>query len=212
VLEYAYSYLHACTLVCAAALLRVAVAYTEGNQHNIHAACMLIAAAYAEVLLHAFMFHADCRAGHHHHVNHPSYSMTASIVPAQVVEEGYEFFAKRQLVTIFSAPNYCGEFENAGAMMSVDETLMCSFQVRGCGQQGGVPDAWYFFSKQLAGQPDERGRDVHVYVSNVCGAACDTSSSESAEKHAATPYPCMQGSTRGGWARGQYGRCWCYVT
>ena len=51
--------------------------------------------------------------------------------PCQVVEEGYEFFAKRQLVTIFSAPNYCGEFENAGAMMSVDETLMCSFQVRG---------------------------------------------------------------------------------
>lgn len=45
------------------------------------------------------------------------------------MEEGYEFFAKRQLVTIFSAPNYCGEFENAGAMMSVDETLMCSFQV-----------------------------------------------------------------------------------
>ena len=26
----------------------------------------------------------------------------------QVVEEGYEFFAKRQLVTVFSAPNYCG--------------------------------------------------------------------------------------------------------
>lgn len=51
---------------------------------------------------------------------------------AQVVEDGYEFFAKRQLVTLFSAPNYCGEFDNAGAMMSVDETLMCSFQVR-CG-------------------------------------------------------------------------------
>lgn len=48
----------------------------------------------------------------------------------QVVEDGYEFFAKRQLVTLFSAPNYCGEFDNAGAMMSVDETLMCSFQVR----------------------------------------------------------------------------------
>ncbi len=27
---------------------------------------------------------------------------------AQVVEDGYEFFAKRQLVTIFTAPNYCG--------------------------------------------------------------------------------------------------------
>lgn len=48
----------------------------------------------------------------------------------KVVEDGYEFFAKRQLVTLFSAPNYCGEFDNAGAMMSVDETLMCSFQVR----------------------------------------------------------------------------------
>ncbi|XP_024519298.1 serine/threonine-protein phosphatase PP1 isozyme 2 isoform X2 [Selaginella moellendorffii] len=47
----------------------------------------------------------------------------------QVVEDGYEFFAKRQLVTIFSAPNYCGEFDNAGAMMSVDDTLMCSFQI-----------------------------------------------------------------------------------
>ncbi|KAI0251215.1 serine/threonine protein phosphatase PP1 [Lactifluus subvellereus] len=47
----------------------------------------------------------------------------------QVVEDGYEFFSKRQLVTLFSAPNYCGEFDNAGAMMSVDETLLCSFQI-----------------------------------------------------------------------------------
>ncbi|KDQ58452.1 hypothetical protein JAAARDRAFT_193023 [Jaapia argillacea MUCL 33604] len=47
----------------------------------------------------------------------------------QVVEDGYEFFAKRLLVTLFSAPNYCGEFDNAGAMMSVDETLLCSFQI-----------------------------------------------------------------------------------
>ena len=38
----------------------------------------------------------------------------------QVVEDGYEFF---------SAPNYCGEFDNAGAVMSVDDTLMCSFQM-----------------------------------------------------------------------------------
>jgi len=47
----------------------------------------------------------------------------------QVVEDGYEFFAKRQLVTLFSAPNYCGEFDNSGAMMSVDDSLMCSFQI-----------------------------------------------------------------------------------
>lgn len=47
----------------------------------------------------------------------------------QVVEEGYEFFGDRQLVTVFSAPNYCGEFDNAGAMMVIDENLMCSFKI-----------------------------------------------------------------------------------
>ncbi|KAJ8627171.1 hypothetical protein MRB53_020478 [Persea americana] len=47
----------------------------------------------------------------------------------QVIEDGYEFFADRQLVTIFSAPNYCGEFNNAGALMNVDESLLCSFQI-----------------------------------------------------------------------------------
>ena len=47
----------------------------------------------------------------------------------QVVENGYEFFANRQLVTIFSAPNYCGEFDNAGAMMLIDKNLMCTFKV-----------------------------------------------------------------------------------
>lgn len=47
----------------------------------------------------------------------------------QVVEDGYQFFAKRQLITIFSAPNYCGEFDNSGAVMTVDPDLMCSFQI-----------------------------------------------------------------------------------
>jgi serine/threonine-protein phosphatase PP1 catalytic subunit len=45
----------------------------------------------------------------------------------QVVEDGYEFFAGRRLVTIFSAPNYCGEFDNCGSMMAVDEGLKCAF-------------------------------------------------------------------------------------
>ncbi|KAG5187395.1 serine/threonine-protein phosphatase PP1 [Tribonema minus] len=47
----------------------------------------------------------------------------------QVVEDGYEFFAKRKLVTIFSAPNYCGEFDNAGGVMIVSSDLLCSFQI-----------------------------------------------------------------------------------
>ncbi|XP_017078416.1 serine/threonine-protein phosphatase alpha-2 isoform [Drosophila eugracilis] len=61
--------------------------------------------------LHRFKFNLICR-GH------------------QVVEDGYEFFAKRQLITIFSAPNYCGKFDNAGAMLCIDENLLCTFRVQ----------------------------------------------------------------------------------
>ncbi|KAJ1665279.1 serine/threonine protein phosphatase Pzh1 [Coemansia sp. RSA 1813] len=46
-----------------------------------------------------------------------------------VVEDGYEFFHGRQLVTVFSAPNYCGEFDNSGAVMNVNEELLCSFEI-----------------------------------------------------------------------------------
>ncbi|KAJ3166051.1 serine/threonine protein phosphatase Pzh1 [Geranomyces variabilis] len=46
-----------------------------------------------------------------------------------VVEEGYEFFNNRTLVTVFSAPNYCGEFDNKGAVMYVNEDLLCSFEI-----------------------------------------------------------------------------------
>ena len=47
----------------------------------------------------------------------------------QVVEDGYEFFHERSLVTLFSAPNYCGQFDNAGALMMVKEDLTCSFVI-----------------------------------------------------------------------------------
>ncbi|KAG2215093.1 hypothetical protein INT46_002925 [Mucor plumbeus] len=46
-----------------------------------------------------------------------------------VVEDGYQFFNERTLVTVFSAPNYCGEFDNFGAIMSVSEELLCSFEL-----------------------------------------------------------------------------------
>ena len=42
------------------------------------------------------------------------------------MEDGYEFFAQRQLVTIFSAPNYCGEFDNSGAMMYLLRPILMS--------------------------------------------------------------------------------------
>lgn len=46
-----------------------------------------------------------------------------------VVEDGYQFFNERTLVTVFSAPNYCGEFDNFGAIMSINEELLCSFEL-----------------------------------------------------------------------------------
>ena len=47
----------------------------------------------------------------------------------QVVEDGYEFFANRQLVTVFSAPNYCDEFDNSASVLNIDSSLTCSFSI-----------------------------------------------------------------------------------
>lgn len=47
----------------------------------------------------------------------------------QVVEDGYEFFCNKKLVTVFSAPNYCDEFDNSAAIMSINENLVCSFKI-----------------------------------------------------------------------------------
>ena len=38
----------------------------------------------------------------------------------QDVEDGYEFLAKRLLITVFSAPDHYGEFDNAGVTMTTD--------------------------------------------------------------------------------------------
>lgn len=47
----------------------------------------------------------------------------------QAVMNGYEFpfYPSQNVVTLFSAPNYCYEFENKGAILNVDENLFCSF-------------------------------------------------------------------------------------
>ncbi|KAJ6011031.1 hypothetical protein N7451_002443 [Penicillium sp. IBT 35674x] len=45
-----------------------------------------------------------------------------------MVDDGYEFFQDQILVTLFSAPNYCGEFNNWGAIMTVSDVLTCSFK------------------------------------------------------------------------------------
>lgn len=72
----------------------------------------------------SFVFGADVVAGFLQ-----EHDLDLLVRAHQVVEDGYEFFAGRRLVTLFSAPNYCGEFDNAGGIISVDENLMCSFQI-----------------------------------------------------------------------------------
>jgi serine/threonine-protein phosphatase PP1 catalytic subunit len=57
----------------------------------------------------------------------------------QVVSDGYEFFADRRLVTIFSAPNYCNEFDNAGAILCIDKSLHCAFKVLCSSDKKKVP-------------------------------------------------------------------------
>ena len=47
----------------------------------------------------------------------------------KVLENGYEFLFDKQLVSIFSVPNYCGKFNNSGAIMVVDNELKCSFKL-----------------------------------------------------------------------------------
>ncbi|CAD6193497.1 unnamed protein product [Caenorhabditis auriculariae] len=47
----------------------------------------------------------------------------------QVVEDGYEFFDDRRLVTIFSAPNYCGKANNTACILIIDENLAISLQL-----------------------------------------------------------------------------------
>jgi serine/threonine-protein phosphatase PP1 catalytic subunit len=47
----------------------------------------------------------------------------------EVKQGGYEWFADWKLVTVFSAPNYTGQCDNAGAVMTVNHDLTCSFHI-----------------------------------------------------------------------------------
>jgi len=47
----------------------------------------------------------------------------------QVCEDGYQFFYKNIGLTIFSAVNYCGDYDNAGAVLMIDQDLLCSLKI-----------------------------------------------------------------------------------
>uniref|UniRef100_A0A915IXW3 Serine/threonine-protein phosphatase n=1 Tax=Romanomermis culicivorax TaxID=13658 RepID=A0A915IXW3_ROMCU len=46
----------------------------------------------------------------------------------QVFPQGYEFFANKKLVTVFSAPAYHEEFDNTAALLNVSTSLSCSLR------------------------------------------------------------------------------------
>ena len=46
----------------------------------------------------------------------------------QICEDGYKFFCNKSLLTIFSAQNYCGEYDNEGGILTVDEEMKCDIR------------------------------------------------------------------------------------
>ena len=52
------------------------------------------------------------------------------------MEHGWKFFGDKNLVTVFSARNYCNQFDNNAALMHVDENLMCSFKILKASMEG----------------------------------------------------------------------------
>ena len=45
----------------------------------------------------------------------------------QVVDNGFQFFNENKMVTVFSAPNYCGQLGNKASIMHIKKNLECSF-------------------------------------------------------------------------------------
>jgi len=89
----------------------------------------------------------------------------------QLVLPGYSWMHDDNVVTVFSAPNYCNRIGNQGAVMTIDDKLDFSFrQFHGC---GGLPDegvVWPMLEEllqdsgvwlaKLAGNDDSEGNKV----------------------------------------------------
>ncbi|KAL0234379.1 hypothetical protein PCE1_001415 [Barthelona sp. PCE] len=56
----------------------------------------------------------------------------------QLMMNGYQWTHDQQVVTVFSAPNYCYRVENKGAIMEVDESITPSFVVYDAAPRRGI--------------------------------------------------------------------------
>lgn len=120
----------------------------------------------------------------------------------QVVEDGYEFFANRRLVTLFTAPNYCGQFINAGAIMTVSASLQCSFKIlrdslamRPCPPAEMPPTRPTpgFFDDKMA--PAPAGDATRESDASKRATTSSPSAATAAPAAAATPSPSVSAST-----------------
>lgn len=57
------------------------------------------------------------------------FSLDCIVRAHQVMDNGYEIWGENKLVTIFTAPRYCGILNNAGAFMKVNNDLSCTFEI-----------------------------------------------------------------------------------
>ncbi|VDL96211.1 unnamed protein product [Schistocephalus solidus] len=75
----------------------------------------------------------------------------------QVVEDGYEFYHDRKLITVFSAPNYCNQFDNAGGVFVIRREDSTPSVLEG-GFQVIKPDKnrfWSVYGKDTSTDEDE---------------------------------------------------------
>jgi serine/threonine-protein phosphatase PP1 catalytic subunit len=71
----------------------------------------------------------------------------------QVVPSGFAFPFRPDttVLTLFSAPNYCGQYDNLGAIMNIDTDLRCSFEFL-APETGGPPQACQATTATLASE------------------------------------------------------------
>ncbi|RTG80517.1 uncharacterized protein DC041_0005954, partial [Schistosoma bovis] len=64
------------------------------------------------------------------------------------------------VVTVFSAANYCGEFDNAGAVMQINEDSVCSFVI--------LKVVTVFSAANYCGEFDNAGAVMQINEDSVC--------------------------------------------
>jgi hypothetical protein len=102
----------------------------------------------------------------------------------QVVEDGYELMFDRKVVTLFSAPNYCGEFDNAGAIMVVNKDLVVSFKVlRPASHKVKFPELFPDYIPEMASESSDSHQDLKECFMDHIPSVSEIQSMENYDPH-----------------------------